>query len=186
MMSPKNGYDSRIKQQSDSLKRGETVCDVTLPLDVQAFFNAVFPYGENRKMDVYETAGKNWNITKSPRIERKVGIREGKTQPYPCRFQHILVDGKYHAFIYNRDTTFLNDRNSYVLFANIGVLSEDDPWGKGCEMVEKAVNDAIGGDHVVDDYDSGPTMSFYTEEDLLGAIDALVASFGDDALVRIK
>lgn len=68
-------------------------------------------------------------------------------------------------------------------WVNISAASKDDPWGEGCRLVEEALDGVIGSEcNEVEDTDAGATISFFAEDNLLKAIDALVARFGEGIL----
>ena len=177
-----------LDAKAEALKDGEAVCGSALPKDIRDFYRkADKPYGYNRKNGVFVTAGPNWNYPKSSRMKMVGEIGSCGYDSHPSKYQDLIVDGKYKAFIHNVKTSLLNDRNAYITWVDISFASKDDPWGEGCRLVEETLDGVIDSEsNDVEDTDAGATIAYFDEDNLLKAIDALVARFGEGILFRHK
>lgn len=176
-------YAKRMLKAGDGLRGGETVNGLLLPTTVTEFYNFDYPHGENHKWGVFETAGKRWNVPQSKRLEPFGEIVDCECRR-PTKAQDFRVDGRYHAYVANVRTTLTNDRNVYCTGVNIYQIDPEDPWDRGCDLASNALKAVFGRYIDIIDWDSGPTIEFDTEDDLLKAMDALKAKFGDKALFR--
>lgn len=176
-----------LNSKAEALKNGETVNGMALPFDVRDFYGkADQPYGYNKKHGEFVTAGPNWNYPKSDRLKMSGEVEFGYASR-PSKFQSLVLDGKYAAFIHNVNISFLNDRNAYVTWVNISVASKDDPWNEGCRLVEEVLDGVVDSErNEVEDSDAGATIAYSNEENLLKAVDALVAKFGENILFSYK
>jgi len=176
-----------LNEKATALKGGDAVNGVALPVDVQTFYGkADKPYGYNKKNGAFVTAGPNWNYPKSDRLKMTGEVEYGYSSR-PSKFQSLILDGKFAAFIHNVATTFLNDRNAYITWVNLELASKDDPWNEGCEKIEKVLDEAVSSErNGVEDSDAGATIAYSEEENLLKAVDALVAKFGEGILYSYK
>ena len=176
-----------LDAKAEALKKGDAVNGFALPWSIQDFYGkADKPWGYNKREGDFLTAGPNWNYPKSERLTMSSEVEEVFTTR-PSKFQSLILDGKFAAFIHNTKTSFLNDANAYVTWVNLEAVSKDDPWDEGCTKISEALDAVITDErNDVEDSDAGATIAYFKEENLLKAVDTLVERFGEKVLYSHK
>lgn len=169
-----------LDAKAEALKKGDAVNGLVLPWAIQDFYGkADKPWGYNKREGDFMTAGPNWNYPKSERLTMSSEVEE----VCPSKFQSLILDGKFAAFIHNTKTSLLNDVNAYVTWVNLEAVSKDSPWDEGCTKIVEALDVVITDErNDVEDSDAGATIAYAKEENLLKAVDALVERFGEKVL----